>query len=63
MYIYIFHFQLNVLISKHVSLFVKLMDPDIESVYFRGTGERVLQIRFDLGIKNNDLIKRLYFRL
>jgi len=39
------------------------MDPDIESVYFRGTGERVLQIRFDLGIKNNDLIKRLYFRL
>lgn len=62
-YIYIsFSIKCHI-ISKHVSLFFKLMDPDIESVYFRGTGERVLQIRFDLGIKNNDLIKRLYFRL
>lgn len=40
------------------------MDPDTEAVYFRGTGEGVLQIRYDLGIKNNDiLIKRLCFRL
>jgi len=56
-----FNFQLNVISSKNVSLLFILMGPDTETVYFRGTGERVLQIRYDLGIKNNDLIKRLYF--